>query len=123
VHLHVPMLSVPIQGQYEQELNARYLQRLGYGMFSEEMNGDVISDFLKKTPEMQEALKSYKSRDNRVLFDCIDELLRDVQLAEPAPQRLQTKALGAWEGPDLPQHLLDAIELDEDETVTAGKKT
>ncbi|MBI1949600.1 MAG: teichoic acid biosynthesis protein [Deltaproteobacteria bacterium] len=122
VHLHVPMLSVPIRGQYEQELNARYLQRLGYGQFVEELTADAVVAFLEKTDTMEGALARYQPQDNRMLFACLEELLRDVDLSEPPPQRLKCKAMGAWDGPDLPPHLAAAIENDEDETVTAQKK-
>ncbi|OGQ23581.1 MAG: hypothetical protein A2138_10375, partial [Deltaproteobacteria bacterium RBG_16_71_12] len=122
VHLHVPMLSVPIRGQYEQELNARYLQRLGYGQVVEELSADAVAAFLEKTDGMESALARYQPQDNRMLFACLEELLRDVDLSEPPPQRLKTKALGSWDGPDLPPHLAAAIENDEDETVTAQKK-
>lgn len=131
VHLRVPMLSMPIGGQYEQELNARYLQQLGYGMFLDQpaddddgtspLTKDVVEGFLAKVPAMSRALESYVPRDNTILFACIDELLRDVDLDEPAPQRLTTRALGAWEGPDLPPHLLEAIENDEEVTARPGK--
>lgn len=122
VHLHVPMLSVPIRGQYEQELNARYLQRLGYGQFVEELDADAVAGFLEKTDAMESALAKYAPRDNRILFACLEELLHDVDLGEPPPQKLATKALGGWDGPALPPHLAAAIENDEDETVTAQHK-
>lgn len=122
VHLHVPMLSVPIRGQYEQELNARYLQRLGYGQFAEQLTSDVVAAFLEKTDGMEAALAKYQPRDNRMLFACLEELLRDVDLGEPPPHTLAAKSLGSWEGPELPPHLAAAIENDEDETVTAQKK-
>ena len=38
VSLHVPMLSVPIEQQYEQELNARYLAHLGYGAWASRLD-------------------------------------------------------------------------------------
>jgi uncharacterized protein (TIGR00661 family) len=115
VHLHVPMLSVPIGGQYEQELNARYLQELGYGKFAELLDEATISAFLKDTERMSGALESYTPRDNGMLFGCIDELLSDVSLDEPAPRRLSSRSLGGFDGPQLSQHLLDAIEQDEEE--------
>jgi uncharacterized protein (TIGR00661 family) len=121
VHLHVPMLSIPIGGQYEQELNARYLQKLGYGMFADALDVPLVERFLSRTDEMASALESYVPRDNAMLFGCVDELLRDVDLDEPPPHRLRAPALGAWEGPELPPHLLEAIENDEDETIPAGK--
>ena len=122
VHLHVPMLSVPIRGQYEQELNARYLQRLGFGQFVEELNSDVVAAFLERTDTMEAALARYQPRDNRMLYTCLEELLRDVELGEPPPHKLNSKAMGGWDGPALPPHLAAAIENDEDETVTAQHK-
>lgn len=128
VHLRVPMLSMPIGGQYEQELNARYLEKLGYGMFLDQpqdggrpLDKDVLAEFLAKTADMARALATYTPRDNGMLFACIDELVRDVSLDEPPPQRLETKAMGSWEGPDLPQQLLDAVENDDDVTATPGR--
>ena len=124
----VPMLSMPIGGQYEQELNARYLQKLGYGMFLDQpadggrpLDREIVAEFLGKTPDMTRALESYVPRDNTMLFGCIDELLRDVDIDEPPPQRLGTRALGSWEGPDLPPHLLDAVENDEEVTARPGQ--
>lgn len=118
VHLRVPMLSMPIGGQYEQELNARYLQQLGYGAYLDTakraLDATVVSEFLARVDEMTRALASYQPRDNTMLFACIDELLRDVDIDEPAPATLSSKAMGAWDGPALPPHLLDAIG-DEDE--------
>ena len=35
VYLHKPALSIPVAGQFEQTLNARYLERLGYGEYAE----------------------------------------------------------------------------------------
>ncbi len=34
VSIGVPLLSIPVEGQFEQELNARYLGRLGYGAWA-----------------------------------------------------------------------------------------
>ena len=108
VHLHVPLLAAPIRGQYEQELNARYLQSLGYGAFTEVITAEVIQDFLQRTDAMSHALESYVPRDNGMLLRCLDELLRGVSLDEPPPPTLQSPALGKYE-PRLPTSLADAI--------------
>ena len=109
VHLHVPMLSIPIAGQYEQELNARYLQRLGYGRMADAVDKDVIHDFVTQADSMQAALETYVPRDNSILFGCLDELLRDVSLDEPPPVTLNAKNLGSYE-PPLPQALADVVD-------------
>jgi uncharacterized protein (TIGR00661 family) len=124
VHLRVPMLSMPIGGQYEQELNARYLEKLGYGMHldaeARPLDASVLAELLGRVDAMTRALASYQPRDNTMLFACIDELLRDVDLDEPPPRRLETTAMGAWDGPDLPPHLLAALENDEEVTTPPG---
>ena len=108
VHLHVPMLSIPIAGQYEQELNARYLQQAGYGRLGDAIDADIIDDFVKHAPSMQQALESYTPRDNSILFGCLDELLRDVSLDEPPPESLSAPNLGSYE-PKLKGALADAL--------------
>ena len=97
VHLHVPMLSVPIEGQYEQELNARYLQQLGYGAFARALDVDGVAAFLDDVPRMQRALQGYVRRGPEMLFTCVDELLVDVARGAPPKARLQTAALGAFD--------------------------
>ena len=102
VHLRVPMLSVPLCGQFEQTLNARYLARLGYGAWSETIDLETLVFFLDDLDRHDEALASYPSPGNDVLFGCVDELVRDVALDEPPPDRLEAPAMGKWDGPPLP---------------------
>jgi uncharacterized protein (TIGR00661 family) len=96
VHLHVPILSMPIEGQYEQELNARYLQKLGYGKYTPKLDEAIIEDFLQGTDEMAQNLSRYVPRNNSMLFECIDELLRKVVEGKDSPERLDSRAIGKW---------------------------
>jgi uncharacterized protein (TIGR00661 family) len=97
VSLHVPMLSVPIEQQYEQELNARYLEHLGYGAYCQKLDADTIAAFLARTDEHAHALESYVRRDNSMTLSCVDEVLRRSREGENRPKRLATPALGKWE--------------------------
>jgi uncharacterized protein (TIGR00661 family) len=99
VSLHVPMLSVPVEQQYEQELNARYLQHLGFGQWAEALDHDVIAEFLGRSDELSSNLEGFVRRDNSMLFACVDELLRRRAAGEPGPDRLEAEALGKWEPP------------------------
>ena len=123
VHLHVPLLSIPIQGQYEQELNARYLQRLGYGRWADAVECDVIESFVNDAPTMQAALETYVPRDNAMLFACLDELLHDISLDEPARDALQTRAMGAYERPasGLSAKLRTVLDSDDDDSTDPGQ--
>ncbi len=94
VHLQVPLLAVPLADQFEQELNARYLDRLGYGAWAEALDDAVVDRFLADLPRHTAALKSWRPRDNSMTLACLDELLERVRLGDRAPESLQTPALG-----------------------------
>lgn len=96
VHLHVPMLSVPLEGQFEQELNARWLSQLGYGMRTEGLDRDAIGLFLDHVPAYQQALEAYVPRDNGMLFGCVDELLERIARGETRPDVLDAPSMGDW---------------------------
>jgi uncharacterized protein (TIGR00661 family) len=97
VSLGIPTLSIPVVGQYEQELNARYLDALGYGASASSFDGRSIAQFLERCPEYQAALGGSRlPRDNAMLFGCVDELLERVERGEKRRPRLATKAMGAW---------------------------
>jgi uncharacterized protein (TIGR00661 family) len=96
VYLGVPLLSVPIKDQYEQELNARYLMKLGYGSWAKTLDRAVIERFLNDLPRHEEALRSYPRHDNAMLFDCLDELLDCVAAKLSPPERLQSNAMGSY---------------------------
>jgi uncharacterized protein (TIGR00661 family) len=97
VSLGIPTLSIPVVGQYEQELNARYLEALGYGASASRVDGRSIAQFLERVPEYQAALgESRLPRDNAMLFGCVDELLARVGRGEKRRPRLTTPAMGAW---------------------------
>lgn len=102
VHLHVPMLTVPIEAQFEQELNARYLRKLGYGDWTRSLDTDSVARFLEDLDSYNEALARYPSQDNSMILRCIDELLRYALINEPAPDRLESPAMQKYFGPPLP---------------------
>ncbi len=94
VHLRVPMFAIPLKKQFEQELNARYLDRLGYGAWAPELTAEGLRDFFAELPAYAAALEGYVPRGNEMLFACIDELLRRVELGEPRPEALDAPNLG-----------------------------
>ncbi len=76
VYLHKPMLAVPLERQFEQVLNARYLEELGYGSFAESLDDPkTVLDFVEKIPSCEKALASYVQDGNAVLFREVDGLL------------------------------------------------
>jgi len=76
VFLHKPMLAIPIASQFEQMLNARYLELLGYGMWAPDLDDpSVLPRFLARLPECEKALAAYPQKDNSDLLGAVDEFL------------------------------------------------
>lgn len=76
VYLRKPMLSVPIRAQFEQVLNARWLERLGYGRFAKDLRDPaVVHAFLDAVPGCEEKLAGYEQDGNRELLAALDEQL------------------------------------------------
>jgi uncharacterized protein (TIGR00661 family) len=84
VHVRVPMLCVPLEGQWEQQLNARWLAKLGYGAWAPTLTETAIREFLGRLPAHDAALTGYVPRDDSVLFRCVDELVDRVARGEKA---------------------------------------
>jgi len=72
VYLHKPLLSLPVQGQFEQTLNALYLQQLDYGRHAEVLDAPTLDAFLADVPRHAEALKGYSQDGNRLMLEALD---------------------------------------------------
>ena len=77
VYLRKPMLSVPIGGQFEQVLNALYLQKLNYGMHAKALDGQVLGEFLERVDGCAKSLEGFTQDGNTVLLKKLDALLAD----------------------------------------------
>jgi UDP-N-acetylglucosamine:LPS N-acetylglucosamine transferase len=75
VYLHKPLLTIPVEGQFEQVINALYLEKLGYGMFTKQLTQQALSEFLSRVPKCQEALKGYTQDGNVKLLTALREQL------------------------------------------------
>ena len=87
VYLRKPMLSVPVGGQFEQVLNARYLEREGYGLYAPELTPEWLGRFLEELPDFDRRLAGYTQDGNREILAKLDSLLDQV-------------AAGRGEGPE-----------------------
>jgi uncharacterized protein (TIGR00661 family) len=77
VYLHKPMLAVPIAGQFEQVLNARYLEKLGYGHMAEALDEpEPVRRFMADLPRCEEKLAAYSQDGNRELLRALDAELK-----------------------------------------------
>lgn len=78
VYLHKPMLALPLAGQFEQEMNARYLERLGFGTAATVLDEAALERFLEREPLHQEALAAYEQDGNREALATVDELVEEL---------------------------------------------
>jgi uncharacterized protein (TIGR00661 family) len=76
VYLHKPLLSVPVGGQIEQVINARYLEREGFGQHAEHLDRASIQRFLAALPACEARLATYRQDGNNVLCAALEEQLR-----------------------------------------------
>jgi uncharacterized protein (TIGR00661 family) len=77
LYLRKPYLALPMQGQFEQELNGYQLQQLGYGKAVHDPTAEAIGDFLYRLPDFANRLEEYDARDNSQIKAKLDELLAD----------------------------------------------
>ncbi|MBS2025533.1 MAG: teichoic acid biosynthesis protein [Deltaproteobacteria bacterium] len=82
VYLRRPQLSVPVQGQFEQVLNARYLDKLGFGRMGDEMSSDLLGAFLERVKDYKENLVRYTQDGNTDLLAKLEDVLGRAQRRE-----------------------------------------
>jgi uncharacterized protein (TIGR00661 family) len=75
VYLRKPVLSVPVERQFEQVLNALYLQELGYGRYARSLDPEALDAFLTGLPEHERALAGYSQDGNAVALATVKEQL------------------------------------------------
>jgi uncharacterized protein (TIGR00661 family) len=78
VYLGKPFLSVPLKGQFEQTLNALYLQKLGYGEYHRELDEKAIVNFISRAPEYTDNLLAHKQDRNRAILEKLDFLIAEI---------------------------------------------
>ena len=64
-----------MSGQFEQAINAVFLEKLKCGVNLFRPTEAGIGDFLYRLPEMHDALSDQQKFDNRPLLNKVDELL------------------------------------------------
>jgi uncharacterized protein (TIGR00661 family) len=92
VYLHKPVLSIPVEGQFEQVLNALYIQQLGYGAYARTLTAEALTEFLGRTPEYARALSSYYQEGNVLAVGALREQLVRVAEAKAARRKPRRSA-------------------------------
>lgn len=78
VYLKKPVYSFPLENQFEQFVNAAYIQKLGYGMHAPGFTVSSIEDFLSRLDHYASNLSSYKQDGNEVLFSLLSKAMQNI---------------------------------------------
>jgi uncharacterized protein (TIGR00661 family) len=92
VYLGKPVLSMPLHGQFEQLLNARYLEREGFGVCATEMSPEVLADFLGRMDEFEDALGGYEQEGNTVTLKTVEARAQAAVEAQPRELRRERRS-------------------------------
>jgi len=76
LYLGKPILSLPVKRQFEQKLNAYYLDKLGYGKYCKETTKEDIWEFISNIERYKKNLMKYKREDNSRIIKKIKEIIR-----------------------------------------------
>jgi uncharacterized protein (TIGR00661 family) len=72
IYLRKPIYSVPIDNQFEQFVNASYVEKMGYGRHKNKFSEKGILKFINQLEAYQNNLLSYQQDGNKVLFNSLD---------------------------------------------------
>lgn len=79
LYLNKPVFSVPVKKQFEQVLNAIYLEKLGFGEFHEDPYKGDLEEFLLKLEFYKDNIKSDFVHDkNQTILHELDELIQEL---------------------------------------------
>ncbi len=87
LYLHKPLLALPMTGQFEQQVNALFLERSGYGMNARRASVEVLQEFFNRDEPCRAALHAYNAAlqargcgryGGAAIQQTLDELLSDL---------------------------------------------
>jgi len=76
IYSQKPMLALPFEGQFEQILNANYLQGCGFGERAKQISVGEVEQFLRRAPEYRARLEGLKHDGNAELLSSVDGWLQ-----------------------------------------------
>lgn len=76
LYLGKPIFSVPVRNQFEQILNARYLEILGYGLEAPKIDPQLLRLFLDEHHRYASRVAKHKQRGNDELHDAVDRVMK-----------------------------------------------
>ncbi|MES2558448.1 MAG: MJ1255/VC2487 family glycosyltransferase [Bacteroidota bacterium] len=79
VYLRKPVYSFPIRNQFEQYMNAAYIEKMGFGRHFNGLDADNIKAFLYDLEAFKRNLKSYRQEGNEELFAALKKTMKRIK--------------------------------------------
>jgi uncharacterized protein (TIGR00661 family) len=76
--LQKPIFSLPIQNQFEQVMNAKFIQQLGAGEYHKKMDLRNLVTFFQKLKQYQKNLQSYNPGNQQETLDRIEQEIQQL---------------------------------------------
>ena len=76
IYLGKPIFSMPVGNQFEQVLNARYLELLGYGLEAPKIEPKLLELFLAEVPKYAARVAKHKQSGNDELYAAVDRQMK-----------------------------------------------
>ncbi len=76
LYLGKPIFSVPVGNQFEQVMNARYLEQLGYGLGCDAIDPQLLKLFLSERERYAARVAEHGQEGNTRLFAVVDSLVK-----------------------------------------------
>jgi uncharacterized protein (TIGR00661 family) len=84
IWLKKPVCAIPLQNQFEQFLNAAYLEKYGYGRMFSVLTPDFVRSFLYQIEDFRKKLAGYTQEGNGLLFSELDQVLEQSGTNNPS---------------------------------------
>lgn len=81
VYLRKPVYSFPLKNQFEQFMNAAYIEKLNFGRHFENLEADAVKAFLYDLKKFSKALSEYHQDGNKILFEAVRKQLKELSAA------------------------------------------
>jgi uncharacterized protein (TIGR00661 family) len=79
IYLGKPVLSVPVKKQFEQLLNALYVERLEYGKYVADLTPRAMIEFVERADEYATHVAAHQQDGNVRILAALDTLLGEIQ--------------------------------------------
>jgi uncharacterized protein (TIGR00661 family) len=92
LYLGKPIFSIPVKNQFEQVMNARYLEKLGYGLGSDTVDAQLLKLFLREREKYAaRILRGHHQDGNERLFSVVDGLVRRIEKKAKKSQKRELR--------------------------------